>query len=533
MNGSRSFHLGGRTATGGRVAVAAVAVAILAASAAGAAQQLSGKWTAFIQGGDLTATWREPVGDWVCASEVFLAPNDETRLAWKPVEDSAKPVAVVNGKKGRTRHLFTKLEHADVEAHVEFMVSKGSNSGVYFMGRYEIQVFDSWDAEKNRPKENPKYSDCGGIYERWKDNKGYEGRSPRVNAAKKPGEWQTFDVVFRAPRFDASGKKTANARFVKVVHNGKVIHENEEVTGPTRAAAFQDEKPLGPLMLQGDHGPVAYANVRLRALPPESTSALDLAFDRLPQYDFGDSGKDLEAIDEAIRTAPPDERRTIETRLVAVLTSAEATFAAKQYVCRKLRTIGTDQSIPALAKLLPDEKLSHMARYALEPMPSPKVDLAFLEALNELPGKQKVGLIGSIAARRDTRAVAALARLIDDDDKAIARAALLALGKIGGPVATERLRLAKVPDALQADRAHAYLLCGDKLLAEDQRVKALTIYKELVGDRNPPSARIGAIRGIVQAKDKSAIPELKKALKSEHPAVRSAAERAIQILGDL
>ena len=64
-------------------------------------------------------------------------------------------------------------------------------------------------------------------------------------------------------RVSASGQKTANAIFVKVVHNGKVIHENQEVTGPTRAAAFNDEKPLGPMMFQGDHGPVAYRNVRI------------------------------------------------------------------------------------------------------------------------------------------------------------------------------------------------------------------------------------------------------------------------------
>ena len=73
-------------------------------------------------------------------------------------------------------------------------------------------------------------------------------------------------MVFRAPRFDAGGKKTANARFVKVVHNGQVIHENVEVTGPTRAAAFNDEKPHGPLMLQGDHGPVAYRNPWIKPL---------------------------------------------------------------------------------------------------------------------------------------------------------------------------------------------------------------------------------------------------------------------------
>ncbi|MHC4808639.1 MAG: 3-keto-disaccharide hydrolase, partial [Planctomycetota bacterium] len=147
---------------------------------------------------------------------------------------------------------------ADVRAHIEFMVPRGSNSGVYFMGRYEIQILDSWG------KKQPTFSDCGGIYQRWDDKrtpKGYEGRPPRVNASLPPGQWQTFDVIFRAPRFDKTGKKIANARFVKVIHNGILVHRNAEVTGPTRAGTYRDEKPRGPLMLQGDHGPVAYRNI--------------------------------------------------------------------------------------------------------------------------------------------------------------------------------------------------------------------------------------------------------------------------------
>lgn len=123
-------------------------------------------------------------------------------------------------------------------------------------------MFDSWGVEQ------PRFSDCGGICQRYDEGRqrGWDCQPPRVNASKAPGEWQSFDVVFRAPRFDAAGKKTANAVFVKVVQNGVMIHENVQVTGPTRAASFQDEKPLGPLMLQGDHGPVAYRNIRIRPI---------------------------------------------------------------------------------------------------------------------------------------------------------------------------------------------------------------------------------------------------------------------------
>ncbi len=208
-------------------------------------------------GNDLS-TWQGNTGDWQIVGEVKSDPNDGRKLVGSPGKG-----ALLNGPTGRTRNLFSKAQHGDVEAHIEFMVPLGSNSGVYFQGRYEIQILDSWGVTEL------KHGDCGGIYQRWANGRGFEGHPPKVNASRPPGEWQTFDVVFRGPRFDASGKKTANARFVRVVHNGKVVHENVEVTGPTRAAGFSDEKPTGPLMLQGDHGPVAYRNIRLRAIPSD------------------------------------------------------------------------------------------------------------------------------------------------------------------------------------------------------------------------------------------------------------------------
>jgi hypothetical protein len=145
------------------------------------------------------------------------------------------------------------------------MVPKGSNSGIYLAGRYEIQILDSFG------KENPTFSDLGGLYQRWdtkrpKGQTGYVGVAPKKNAAKAPGEWQTFDITFRAPRFDAAGKKTENARFVKVAVNGEVVHENQEVTGPTRAHPLKDEAAKGPIAIQGDHGPIAIRSFKVKAI---------------------------------------------------------------------------------------------------------------------------------------------------------------------------------------------------------------------------------------------------------------------------
>ena len=167
---------------------------------------------------------------------------------------------IVNGDKGNTTNLVSEYQHGDCHLSIEFNVPKGSNSGVYFQGLYEIQVFDSYG------KSEVEFSDCGGIYARYKDNQTYEGHPPMKNASKAPGEWQKFEVTFRAPRFDADGKKIENAKFVKVVHNGVTVHENVEVTGRTRASMNREESLKGPLMLQGDHGPVAYRNIELTPL---------------------------------------------------------------------------------------------------------------------------------------------------------------------------------------------------------------------------------------------------------------------------
>ncbi|HAR66450.1 MAG TPA: hypothetical protein DCR55_09600 [Lentisphaeria bacterium] len=203
----------------------------------------------------LTA-WQDSTG-WTTANEVIVNPANEKELT---VSKPGKAIAVVV-KKSRAAYLLTKELHGDLEAVIEFMVPKGSNSGIYFMGRYEIQVLDSFG------KTEVKHGDCGGIYQRWgkhKDN----GQAPKVNASTAPGTWQKFEITFRAPRFDETGKKTENARFVKVVHNGQLVHENAEVTGPTRSAMKEHapEEARGPVRIQGDHGAVAYRTFTIKHL---------------------------------------------------------------------------------------------------------------------------------------------------------------------------------------------------------------------------------------------------------------------------
>jgi hypothetical protein len=217
-------------------------------------------WKDLFAPGRLEEVWQGLGKDWMTAGSAELDAANPRRLAGMPGQG-----VVVNSPKGRARDLITREKYQDVEVHVEFCIARGSNSGIKLMGLYEIQIVDSRDARELSG------DCCGGIYPRAEDKPSYhhidKGTPPRVNAARPAGQWQELDIVFQAPRFDSEGKKTASARFVKVILNQQLIHENVEVATPTGAAwRLRKETAAGPLLLQGDHGPVAFRNVRIRPL---------------------------------------------------------------------------------------------------------------------------------------------------------------------------------------------------------------------------------------------------------------------------
>jgi len=231
-------------------------------------------------------------------------------------------------------------------------------------------------------------------------------------------------------------------------------------------------------------------------------ATLQELLEKVKTYDWGQSRLALTEVSDIIKKAhsSPAELKKIEKSLLSVLTS-DAKRAGKQYVCRELSIIGSSQSVPVLGKMLTDEETSDMARYALERIPGTAVNDALRGALRAAKGKPKVGIINSLGQRRDTRAVRALSRLVDNPDQMIAAAAAAALGQIADSGATEALAAVKdkVSGKLRMLVLDSYLRCADQLVAEGDKAKALAIYKELQKEGMPKPIRTAALRGILSA----------------------------------
>src|SRR5262249_35430223 len=169
-------------------------------------------WTDLTGGGKNLDAFKGKTDGWDFAESVRLSPDNPKRLAFTPGTG-----IFVNGEKGRARDLVTKESYGDLEIRLEFLIPKGSNSGVKFHAVYEIQILDSF----GKPKEKLTGDDCGGIYPRAELLPKYryldQGIPPRVNACKAPGEWQALEATLLAPRFDAHGNKTAHAPDAKAV----------------------------------------------------------------------------------------------------------------------------------------------------------------------------------------------------------------------------------------------------------------------------------------------------------------------------
>jgi hypothetical protein len=260
-------------------AVLLAAAAMTFAAGLAAAQQLGYTDTPFLPGGKWrvhdgtrpqpkvvdagTASTQEQPGRAPSDAVVLFEGKDLSRWRddkgnpskWK-VEDGAMVMTPGAGT------IYSRDEFGDCQLHVEFaspVPAKGEsqgrgNSGVFLFGRYEIQVLDSY--------QNKTYPDgqAAAIYGQY---------PPLVNASRKPGEWQTYDILFTAPRFE--GEKLVSPAYATVLHNGVAVHHHVELLGPMsfrQLPKYSAHGPKGPISFQ-DHGnPVRFRNVWVRELRP-------------------------------------------------------------------------------------------------------------------------------------------------------------------------------------------------------------------------------------------------------------------------
>jgi len=225
------------------------------------------------------------------------------------------------------------------------------------------------------------------------------------------------------------------------------------------------------------------------------------------------------------QTVPPKQE---EGKLIAVLKSADATRKDKHDACRQLALIGTKAAVPVLASLLGDEEMSHMARYALEPIPDPAVDAALREALGTVKGKPLVGVIGSVGVRADAGAVPQVAGMLKNSDPLVAQAAARALGGIGTPEAVKALEgaLPGTSGDMKLCICEGLLRAAEGFVAAGKNPDAVAIYDRLRKLDDPHQVRSGGVRGAILARGPAGVALINEYIKSSDYILFSAAIRA-------
>jgi HEAT repeat protein len=232
--------------------------------------------------------------------------------------------------------------------------------------------------------------------------------------------------------------------------------------------------------------------------------------------------------------ADPAAAKEQTDKLIAVLKS-DAPQLEKMEACRQLGVVGTKDAVAPLAAMLGDEKLSHMIRYAMEPIPDPAVDDAFRDALGKLKGRPLVGVIGSIGVRRDEKAIEALAGLLKDPDADVSQAAARALGRIGTSAAAKALTgtVAGFLAANQLAFCEGLFRCAEALAVGGRRDEAIAIYDKLLAlPRAGHQVRAGALRGAILARQKDGLKLLQEHLVGKDYVLFAAACRtALEMAG--
>ena len=230
----------------------------------------------------------------------------------------------------------------------------------------------------------------------------------------------------------------------------------------------------------------------------------------------------------------PGADDTEEQRLIAILQSGSSP-REKDAACAQLKRIGAKQSVPALAALLTDEQLSHSARYALESMQAAEAGAALLAALAQTSGSNEVGVINSLAARKETAAIAPLSKLLSDANVDVAVAASEALGRIGGAKALAALESAAATSTGAVDdaRIDALLMIANELLTQGEDSAAQKTFQQIYDSEKKESVRLAAFRGLILSSGREGIKLMSDAIAGADAARQGAAlQVASRLKGD-
>ena len=264
------------------------------------------------------------------------------------------------------------------------------------------------------------------------------------------------------------------------------------------------------------------------AQPPEWNAT----FQQLAKLEPGQDLAAFAAIDRAVSQARADAniRKALEASLIATL-EGTATDLGKDYACRQLALVGSDTAVPALAQLLPNARLSHMARYALEGISGPAAAKALSESIAKTAGQQRVGAVISLGRLADPQSVPAVAALLDQQDDELRRAALETLGRIGTVPAADALQAfsAQAPAALKLAVVHAQIQAVHQLCRQGQHAAALKICASLESHPSEP-VRAAAFRGRITAEPSKTAATILAGLAAAEPWKRAVAADCVTAL---
>jgi len=406
--------------------------------------------------------------------------------------------------------LCTEKDYGNFILELEFLVDPTLNSGIqirseskpeYRNGRvhgYQVEIDPSSRAWS------------GGIYDEarrgWLNNL---KDKPAAQKAFKQNKWNHY-------RIEAIGDR------IRTWVNG------------VPAADLKDDMTLRGFIALQVHAnkesgkQVKWRNIRIQDLDRGgSATVIPVDMKAIMEWEFSKERQPMAALEEALRGASKSQLRQVETELIKVLESPAATYAGKQYVCRLLRKIGSEQCVSALAKLLTDKKLSHMARFALQSNGSAQAGEALLDALDQVSDDLKVGVVGSLGVRGERKSAAQIGKLVSSSNAALARAAIRSLGQIGGSEGAAILVKAQVPESLRLLQADSLLLCADSMAAESKVAEATEIYNGLAATGNPSMIRVAACRGMIRANPDKSATVISAMLKDSDRKVQQAAGKFI------